>query len=96
MKILSESAQFAFSQPGFPFDFAVLRGTEFAKLRKNARPRQGSLMVASTRLSREAGAVAVAANKLKKFFKIVVDFMKYGCYYTEVASREAQQKSLRN
>ena len=22
--------------------------------------------------------------------------MKYGCYYTEVASREAQQKSLRN
>ena len=30
----------------------------------------------------------------KNFFKIVVDFMKYGCYYTEVASREAQQKSL--
>ena len=30
----------------------------------------------------------------KNFFKIVVDIMKYGWYYTQVASREAQNKSL--
>ena len=30
----------------------------------------------------------------KNFFKIVVDIVKYGWYYTEVASREVQQKSL--
>ena len=35
-------------------------------------------------------------RKVKNFFKIVVDIVKYGWYYTEVASREAQQKSLRN
>jgi len=39
------------------------------------------------------GAVLDHATLQKNFFKIVVDFMKYGCYYTEVASREAQQKA---
>ena len=75
---------------------SLSRGTDFLKWQENARPLQRSLRAASARLPRDAGTVSAAAEKLSKFLKIVVDIKKYGWYYTEVASREAQQKSRRN